>query len=150
MTESIMDAREFLGQLKKLDQMIQNKLVEKKQWLQISMGTSGQSDGERVQSSGSKEKMADAVVKALEMEDEINAYIDMLVDTKKDILNVIERLNAKEYDFIHKHYVQGFALKKIASMKHKSYSWATTMHGNALKNVQAILDGRGKSNANNI
>lgn len=120
--------------------MIENKLIEKQQWKTIAMGTSSHSDGERVQSSGSQQKMADAIARYVDIEAEIDGCIDTLVETKKEVISVIERLNTTEYDILHKVYVQYKSLYEVAELYDKTYSWVTTVHGRALKNVQEILD----------
>jgi DNA-directed RNA polymerase specialized sigma24 family protein len=61
---------------------------------------------------------------------------------KKDVLNVIEQLDAVEYDVLHKIYVQDFTLQDVASLYGRRYEWATTTQGRALKRVQNILDER--------
>ena len=137
-----MKAKEFLKQLKKLDCMIENKIIEKEQWKSIAEGTGMNSEGERVQSSGSQQKMADAVNRYVDIEKEIDRFIDRLIDTKKDVISVIEQLNATEYDFLHKVYVQYLTLDDVADMYDKSHSWAITTHGRALQKVQRILDER--------
>ena len=139
-----MNARDFLKQLKKLNKMIENKLNEKEQWKSIATGTTSQMGGERVQSSGSQQKMADAVARFIDIEKEIDKCIDNLVDTKKDVIAVIEQLNASEYDLLHKVYVQFFTLQEVADLYDKSISWAKTIHKRGLKNVQRILDERQK------
>lgn len=139
-----MKASDFLRQLKKLNVMIENKLVEKEQWKSIALGTTAQMGGERIQSSGSQQKMADAVVRFVAIEKEIDECIDKLIDTKKEVIEVIEQLSATEYDLLHKVYVQNLTLYDIANMYDKTYSWATTIHGRALKKVQEILDGKFK------
>ena len=60
-----MKAKEYLLQVKKLDQMIQNKKVEKEMWMSMALSTTAPSDGERVQSSGSQQKMVDAVIRSV-------------------------------------------------------------------------------------
>jgi len=139
-----MDAKKYLKQLKRLDTMITNKLIEKEQWKAISLGTTAQLGGERVQASGSQQKMADAVCKYIDIEKEVDACIDRLIDTKKDVISVIEQLNTTEYDLLHKVYVQYITLEDIADIYGKSYSWVTTVHGRALKAVQQILEERRK------
>lgn len=139
-----MNARDFLKQPKKLDKMIENKLNEKEQWKSIATGTTAPLGGERVQSSGSQQKMADAVARFIDIEKEIDECIDNLVDTKKDVIAVIEQLNASEYDLLHKVYVQFFTLQEVADLYEKSISWAKTIHKRGLKNVQRILDDRQK------
>ena len=135
-----MNAKDFLRQVEKLDKLIENKLVEKQQWKSIARGTSSHSDGERVQSSGSQQKMADAIARYVDIESEIDKCIDILVDTKNEVISVIERLNTTEYDILHKVYIQHKTLYEVADIYGNSYSWATTIHGRALKNVQKILD----------
>lgn len=137
-----MNARDFLKQPKKLDKMIENKLIEKEQWKSIATGTTAQMGGERVQSSGSQQKMADAIARFIDIEKEIDECIDNLVDTKNDVITVIEQLNASEYDLLHKVYVQFLTLQEVADLYTKSISWAKTIHKRGLKNVQKILDER--------
>ena len=106
------------------------------------MGTTSHSYGERLQSSGSQQMMADAVGRYIDLETEINQFIDQMIDTKKDVINVIQKLNVTEYDVLHKHYVQYISLEDVAEAYGKTYSWATTVQGRALRNVQKILDER--------
>lgn len=139
-----MNAKDFLRQPKLLDIKINNKLAEKDRWKSIAFGISANNDSERVQSSGSKQKMADAVGRYVDIEKEIDAQIDKLIDTKKDVLSVIEQLEPNEYDVAHKRYIQDMTFDEIAFAYKKSKSWATTIHGNALQSVQRILDEREK------
>ena len=145
-----MKAKCFLRQIEKLDSMIKNKVVEQDQWRSIAMGTTAPMGGERVQSSGNKQKMADAVERFVEIERDINRSIDILVDTKNDVISVIEQLKTIEYDILHKLYVQYMSLYDVADIYDKSYSWVTTIHGRALKNVQTILDQREKEEVKEV
>lgn len=137
-----MRAIEFLLQLKKLDKMIENKLIEKESWKAMATGTTAQMGGERVQSSGNQQKIEAAVVKFIEIEKEIDSCIDEMIDTKKDVISVLEQLNVSEYDLLHKMYVQYFTLQEIAEINDKSISWAKATHRRGIKNVQRILDRR--------
>lgn len=136
------EARLFLGKLQKLDAMIENKMIERAQWRSIASGTTAQQTGERVQSSGSQQRMADAVGKYIDLETEIDAHIDRLIDAKKDVIAVIEQLDLDEYDVLHKMYVQYHTFYEVADMCDRSYSWVTHVHGQALWKVQKILDER--------
>lgn len=137
-----MDAKLFLRQLKKLDYMIENKTIERNQWKSIATSTTAQMCGERVQTSGSKQKMADAVGIYMDIEREVDEYIDMLVAKKKDIISVIEQLDAGEYDIMHKRYVQYLTIEEIAACKNKTPSSIKGTHRAALGKVQKILDER--------
>ena len=136
-----MDAKSYLREVERLDVRIQNKLIERQQWKDIAFGITASVGGERVQTSGSQQKMADAVVKCVDMEEEINALVDSLIETKKDVIATIEQLdNPTEYDILHKRYIQFMPLKEIAERYGREYNTITTAHGRALKNVQMILD----------
>jgi hypothetical protein len=155
-----MKAKEFLLKVRILNNMIENKLMEKAQWKSIAIGITPQYGGERVQTSGSKQKMADAVGRYLDMEREIDACIDRHVDAKKEVIAVIEQLkNPTEYDLLHKVYIgivdhesgktiKYMTLDEVADLYDKSHSWATTVHGRALQHVQEILDERVNENGN--
>lgn len=133
-------AQEYLEQVLKLNVMIENKTVEAEQWRGVALGITANSEGERVQSSGSQQKMADAINRAVDLQAESNALIDRLIDLKQEIIGTIELLNATEYDVLHKRYIQGMTFDEIGAVKHKSKSWATTVHGRALQDLNKILD----------
>ena len=139
-----MEAKEFLKQPERLDLRIKNKLIEKQQWKEIALGITANMYGERVQSSSnSKSKMAEAVIKCVDMEAEIDSLIDELIDKKKEVIQTIERLDsATEYNVLHMRYIQYLSLQEIADHYHKEYGWATTTHGRALKSVQELLERR--------
>ena len=133
---------EYLQRIRKLNTMIRNKEAERLQWKQIATGMGSFSTGDRVQSSGNPHKTADAIAAYVDIEREINEAIDRLIDTKREVIAVIEQLPEAEYDLLHKVYVQYMDLKEAAFAMDKSYSWAATMHGVALKHVQELLDGK--------
>lgn len=138
-----MKAKEYLRQLKKLDKMIENKLAEKQHWKEIATSTTQTMSLDRVQSSGSQQKMADATSRYVDIEREIDKRVDKLVDARREVIEVIEQLDATEYDMLHKLYVQYWTLQDVANAMDKSYSWVTTVHGRALAHVQNIMDKRG-------
>ena len=137
-----MNAKDFLRQIRKLDRLIENKLIEVQQWKDIANNTTANLTGERVQSTSNPHKIADAISRYIDLEREINQDIDRLIETKKDVISVIEQLNALEYDIIHKIYVQYLTFDEVAFACKHSKSWATTIHGRALKHIQNILDQR--------
>ena len=138
-----MKAQDFLRQVRKLDLQITNKLIEKQQWRDIALGITANMDGERVQSSGGKSKMADAVNKCVDIEAEIDNLVDRLIDVKKEVIQAIEQIDSPiEYDVLHRRYIQFQGLQDIADHYRKDYGWATTTHGRALKSLQEILDNK--------
>lgn len=137
------EAQLYLEQVWKQECIIKNKLIEKQQWMDIALGITASMEGEVVQSSGTKNKMANAVDRCVDMEAEIDAQIDKFIDIKKDVLSVIEQVNsATEYMILHMRYIQYIKLKDIALEWDEEYTNITTAHGRALASVQKILEER--------
>lgn len=137
-----MRSKDYLLQIRKLDSLIKNKQTEVEHWKGVACGSGSYSEGERVQSSGNKQKMASAIDKYVDIQAEIKADIGRLIDLKQEVIRTIEMLPVDEYDLLHKVYVQGWTLQEVADHFEKSYSWATTIHGRALANLQRVLDAR--------
>lgn len=137
-----MKAKDYLLQVMKIDKMIENKMYEKEHWFTMATKTTQASEGERVQTSGSSQRMADSVEKYVQIEKEIDEAIDCYINKKMEVISTIEQLNYQEYDILHKVYIQGLKLYDVAEIYGKTYSWVTQLHGIALKNLQRILDKR--------
>lgn len=145
-----METKEWLSQPRKIDLLIRNKLIEKQQWRDLALGITANMEGERVQSSGSQQKMADAIVKCIDMEAEIDRLVDRFIDKKKEVVQVIEQVESPiEYDVLHRIYIQYHTLQDVADHYGKEYGWATTTHGRALKSVQEIRERR-SNNAHRV
>lgn len=136
--------KDYLLRLRKLDKLIQNKLWEIENLRDIALGiTAARTEGDRVQSSGSKERMADAVAKCIDLEAEINSHIDELYEEKLKITRQIEQLDVMEYELLHLVYVRFLDLASAAEVMQRSYSTITNLHGLALKNLRVVLDREG-------
>ena len=134
-------AQVFLERVEKLDTIIENKLIEQRQWKELAYSITANMDGERVQSSGAKSKMAVAVERCVDMEGEIAEAVEKLIAEKQKVVKTIEALySPTEYKILHLRYIQHIRLKDIAEMLNREYSWVTTTHGRALKSVQGLLD----------
>ena len=137
------NAQVYLERVEMIDSIIRNKLVEQQQWRDIALGITANMEGERVQSSGSQSKMADAINKCVDMEAEIGGMVDRLIDTKREVISTIEQLESPyEYRLLHCRYIQFIDLVDIAEQWSKEYTAITTAHGRALAHVQEILDRR--------
>jgi len=137
------EAQRYLEQVEMLDAIIKNKLIEQRQWKDIALGITANMDGERVQSSGSQSKMADAIDKCVDMEAEIDSLIDRLIDTKREVIQTIEQVDSPIwYNILHMRFIQYKDLQEIADFYGKEYDWAATTQGRGIANVQKILDNR--------
>ena len=124
-----------------IDTLVENKLIEQRQWKDLAMNITANMEGERVQSSSATtSKMADAVVKCIMVEEEIAAEVDRLIAEKKKAVRTIESLHSPtEYRILHMRYIQYISLADIATKLNKEYTLVTTVHGRAVKHVQDIL-----------
>lgn len=137
-----MKAKDYLKQLKKQNAIIENYYAELAKWNDVALSITSHSDGERVQSSGSKQKMANAVDSMVDIQTEIKEGLAKAQEIRREIIHTIEQLNENEYDVLYKIYVLGMLFKEVAASKGKSINWVTTVHGRALQSVQKILDER--------
>lgn len=135
------EAQIYLEQVKGLDTKIKNKLIEQQQWKDIALSITANMEGERVQSSGSKSKLENAMVKCVDMDAEIDSLVDQLIDTKKEVIQTIEQLYSPiEYDILHKRYIQYKSLQDIADHYGRDCGWAKVTCKRACDHIQAILN----------
>lgn len=119
------------------------KLTERQFWHDLSTCITAQMGGERVQSSGAKDKMERARDACMEMEGDILSQVQALAASQREVTGVLDQLtNPTEYKLLHQRYIQNIELKVIADNFGSDYTWATTTHGRALKSVQAVLDAK--------
>lgn len=135
-----MDAKKYLQQIERYRCRIKNKLEEKSMWMGMATGITSNADGERVQSSGTKDKMSCAVIESVSIDEDIK----LLRNQINEIIRTIEGLEQKYYDILHLIYVQNFTTKEIRAYYRKSESWVHDTHKKALKELQKVLDERDK------
>lgn len=129
-----MDINKYLHDVSLIDSKIANKVYELEMWREIAEG-SGISDGERVQASGSQQKMADAIIKYADIEKEI----EVLKAEKKLFVYRIEQLPRNYYIVLHDLYIKGLTLNESARLNKKKYSWMTTTHSRAKKGLKRVI-----------
>ena len=140
MVETKTKAETFLERVERIDAIVPNKLIERQQWHDLALSITAHMDGERVQSSGSQSKMADAVIRCHDMEGEILQAVEKLIAEKQKVVSTLERLESPiEYKILHMRYIQYIPLVEIASTLKMEYTNVTTIHGRAKKHVQELL-----------
>lgn len=138
---------EYLELISKYTKMIKNRKLDCMALMDIATSTTAKSKSvqignelhnmDKVQSSSSKQKMADAIDEKVDIEND-DYGIKHLKEKRQAIIDEIEELSLDEYDVLYKRYVQNMEYQDIADSCDKSYSWATSVHGRALKNIEKI------------
>ena len=137
------DALLYLEQYERAATVIPNKLIEIEQWHDIATSITAVMNSESVSSSGSKQKMADAVNRCLDIVYDLERQVDELDAIKRDVVHTIEQVRSvREYNLLHKKYIQFMSLQDIADEFDRDYTWVTTTHVRAIRSVQRILEGR--------
>ena len=128
-----MDTKQYLGQIKRLEMQIQNKLAEIYQLRTMAESITVATDKERVDSSGDKDKLGCIMARIVDMEREV----DKMVDKRCDIVAQIDRMEDTEsYDVLAKIYILDRDLKAIAIEKSISYKTFSRVHKKALKEFE--------------
>lgn len=131
-----MTAKEYLYQIVYLDSRIEANREKVQRLKESAEGTTSNLSPNKVQTSTSKQKMADAVISYSDLEKIIKA------DEKKKqgIIDTISLLSPYESTVLYKRYVEDKSLWVISREMKKSYSWATKVHSTGIKNIQKIIN----------
>ena len=143
-----MKAINYLKQIKIMDAKINADIEELTSLETLATRTTSVLGGERVQASGSQQKMADSVAKIVDLREQINAEIDRFIDYKQEARELISDCEAECITLISKRYFQFKTWESIAVDMNFTYQWVSGgLHQKALAQVQKVLDERmGKIN----
>lgn len=142
-----MEAKAFLQQVRRLDYEIENKLIERAQWLDLGRRVSPNYSGAGGKSAGGRGGVERAAVQLGDLDRELDKMVDKLIRKKQRISSTLSRLpNAQEYEVLHLRYIQYLSLMEIADRWRVPYTNVTTIHGRALRNLQRILDEEERKN----
>lgn len=113
-----MNTHKYLKQIENADRLIDNKLAELYRWKVLTSSISVASDGERVQTSGNKDRMGSIVARIADLEKEIDNAVDDLIDKKTMIISQINGMENSVYSSIlHGYYVEYLTFTEIRTEK---------------------------------
>ena len=136
-----MKAEEFLSRAYRLDQQIQSKVAQLDRIRACASGRGLQYGDVKVQSSGPDSMVENAVLKIMEEERAINEEIDKLVETKRQIREVINQVDDVTCRLLlEKRNLLFETWPKICMDMKMGLRWAQTRHREAVGMVQEILD----------
>lgn len=136
-----MNAEEFLSQAYRIDQQILSKVAQLDRIRACAYGSGIRFGDVKVQTSGPPNRVEESVLKIMEEERAINEEIDRLVDTKRQIREVISqvedvtcRLLLEKRNLLFQTWID------ICRDMNMSKRWAQTRYKEAVEMVQGILD----------
>lgn len=136
-----MRAEEFLSRAYRLDQQIQSKVAQLDRLRACASGSGLRYGDVKVQTSGQDSMVENAVLRIMEEERAINEEIDKLVETKREIREVVGRVEDVTCRLLlEKRDLLFETWPKICVDLKIGLRWAQTRHKDAVGMVQEILD----------
>ncbi len=137
-----MKAKEYLQQLKRLDEQInqKNKEIDDLRHMSTSIGSLDYSK-DRVQTSPSVDApYINIIAHIIDLSAEVDAEIDKFVDEKHKIINQIQQLqNVEEMTVLHKRYIEYLSFERIAVDMNYTIRNIYFIHGRALQNFERMF-----------
>ena len=135
-----MNAKEYLSQAIWLDQMIDSKLEQLATLKSLAMKVTSSFTKEKISGGNiEKSKMESTMVKVIDLEHEINADIDRLVNLKKDIQDTINKMDdINQQLLLELRYLSGKGWDEIAASMGYDPRTVYRIHGKALKEFERM------------
>lgn len=136
------DAKGYLQQVERFENLITAKLEEMDRLRALTTKITSSWKDDVVSSSGSKDKLGDAIAKIIDLQTEINETIDEYVDRKREVSSVLEKVeNSNQLAVLTKKYLLYESLEQIAVEMNMTYRNVCYIHGEALLAVADLLKG---------
>ena len=136
-----MTAKEYMEQARYLDMQINSKIEQIRNLNELATkATTVYSDMPHSPNRNTS-RMEETVVKIIDLEREIDRDIDALVNLKREIMRVVNRIESAEYrTILEMRYLQFKKWEQIALLMSTDFRWVYRMHGRALNEVQKIIN----------
>jgi len=136
-----MQAKEFLNQAFLIDQRIRSKSEQIRTLNEIATSCSATLTGMPRNPNRGGSRMADAVCKMIDLENEIARDMDRLIEVKREIVTVINAVDDVVLrTLLEKRYLCGATWEEISVDLCFNRRWTLRLHDKALEAVQKILD----------
>ena len=136
-----MNAKEYLSQAYRIDQRINSKLEQVMSLRALLGKATGTLTGAPRAATPNPHSMEDTICKMVDMEHEINADIDTLVDLKTEIMTCIKRVENPEYQtLLELRYLCFKPWEEIADQLGYTQRHMLRMHDLALESICLPLE----------
>ena len=125
---------EYLSRIKRLNMMINNKMIELDELKNIATSFGSLTCDEKVITSKPEDKISVVVSKIVDMEKDIDKMIDLYTDEKKKIISMIDNIKKDEYyNVLSLKYVHSMSNKEIANRMNYSTKQIKRIHTKAVQ-----------------
>ncbi len=119
-----MQTKEYMLKAFRLNELIESNLRELDNLREMSTYLSGKMTNEKVQSSNRSDTVANAVIKIIQLEQEINKDIDRLIDLKKEVRDIVEKVESdNEKLLLRLRYIEYLSWEEVAEKMNYSLRW---------------------------
>lgn len=138
-----MTTKEYLGQMRDIDRLISDKLEEAERWRMIAEKMTGNLNDVCVQTTKQPDKMANAVVRLVDLINESDEEALYLINLKKKVINQIDELHKlgheRDYMILKLYYIQERSLAYISLDSHYSYKQTKRNYEKAIVRFESIF-----------
>lgn len=134
-----MTAKEYLRQIKDINELIDAKLMEIYKLRTLASSISVSTKEDCIQTSGSKDRMGDTVAKIVDLERRVDSEIDRLVNKRDEITSKIDKMgDSTEKTVLYLRYVSMLKWDSIADQIAYTPRHVQRVHGDALNVFRTI------------
>lgn len=136
-----MTAKEYLNQAYHIDRRIESKLVQAESLRSLAARVNTVFSDMPHSPTPDEHHLEKTISKIIDLENEINADIDCLIDLKKGINEVLGSVQKPEHRTLLEMRYLGFkSWESIAALLSLDLRWVYRLHSRALADVQKIID----------
>lgn len=134
-----MTAKEYLWQLKSIDKRIEDKMEEAQRWRDIAENVTSKLNKDKVQTSPKPDKMADALVNAVQYETESQEMARRLAEFKNKVSLMIDKIDdIRYYEVLKKFFILDMKYADIESVMDRSYRHVRREIDNAIEHFGSV------------
>ncbi|WP_407399601.1 DUF1492 domain-containing protein [Treponema sp.] len=135
-----MNAKELMKQIRSLDTSIDIKATEIDHLKAMLLKITPTLKDDPSFSGGFQDKLGEIMPKIVDLNNEINAEIDALVDKRDLILALLDQVeDPDQRNVLYKRYFEYKTWEQIAVEMNYTCRWIYKIHGNALQSINKIL-----------
>ena len=136
--DGVYPAEDYLVKVRHLDELINAKIEERDQLMDLATKCTQNMDG-MPRASGTSDKVGNAAVKMADMAKEIDDLIDELMDLKREVNALLDKLDPAEQVLLRRLYLQGMSQVQVAKLMGVSTMTIWRWKVKALQNFQTVM-----------